>query len=132
VCSSDLGRDKGKRMGRRSEWGSPCKNTTSRWRNFSKRIRKSFHERWKSLKERIMDGVQLLFTLKKLVELRRDDVVNGMVSGVDNFEKYQYMLGQIRTYHYILQEISNLLKNKEPNEDGNVVKIKPQDHSPKT
>jgi len=79
-----------------------------------------------------MDGVQLLFTLKKLVELRRDDVVNGMITGVDNFEKYQYMLGQIRTYHYILQEISNLLKNKEPNEDGNVVKITPQDHSPKT
>ena len=76
-----------------------------------------------------MDGVQLLFTLKKLVELRRDDVVNGMVTGVDNFEKYQYMLGQIRTYHYILQEISNLLKNKEPNEDGNIVTIKPQDHS---
>jgi len=78
-----------------------------------------------------MDGVQLLFTLKKLVELRRDDVVNGMVTGVDNFEKYQYMLGQIRTYHYILQELSNLLKNKEPNEDGNVVKITPQDHTPK-
>ena len=78
-----------------------------------------------------MDGVQLLFKLKKLIELRRDDVVNGMVTGVDNFEKYQCMLGQIRTYHYILQEISNLLKNKEPNEDGNVVKITPQDHSPK-
>ena len=79
-----------------------------------------------------MDGVQLLFKLKKLIELRRDDVVNGMVTGVDNFEKYQYMLGQIRTYHYILQELSNLLKNKEPNEDGNIVKISPQDHSPKT
>ena len=79
-----------------------------------------------------MDGVQLLFKLKKLIELRRDDVVNGMVGGVENFEKYQYMLGQIRTYHYILQELSNLLKNKEPNEDGNVVKITPQDHSPKT
>ncbi len=78
-----------------------------------------------------MDGVQLLFTLKKLVELRRDDVVNGMVSGVDNFEKYQYMLGQVRTYHYLLQEISNLLKNKEPNEDGNIVTIKPQDHTTK-
>ena len=78
-----------------------------------------------------MDGVQLLFKLKKLVELRRDDVVNSLVGGVDNFEKYQYMLGQIRTYHYILQEISNLLKNKEPNEDGNVVKITPQDHTPK-
>ena len=78
-----------------------------------------------------MDGVQLLFKLKKLLELRRDDVVNSLIGGVDNFEKYQYMLGQIRTYHYILQEISNLLKNKEPNEDGNVVKITPQDHSPK-
>ena len=78
-----------------------------------------------------MDGVQLLFTLKKLVELRRDDVVNGMIGCVDNFEKYQYMLGQIRTYHYILQEISNLLKNKEPNEDGNIVTIKPQDHTTK-
>ena len=76
-----------------------------------------------------MDGVQLLFKLKKLVELRRDGVVNGMISGVDNFEKYQYMLGQIRTYHYILQEISNLLKNKEPNDEGNIVTIKPQDHS---
>ena len=78
-----------------------------------------------------MDGVQLLFTLKKLVELRRDDVVNGMVTGVDNLEKYQYMLGQIRTYHYILQEISNLLKNKEPNEDGNVIKIKAEDNPTK-
>ena len=78
-----------------------------------------------------MDGVQLLFKLKKLVELRRDDVVNGMITGVDNFEKYQYMLGQIRTYHYLLQEISNLLKHKEPNEDGNIVTIKPQDHTTK-
>ena len=76
-----------------------------------------------------MDGVQLLFKLKKLVELRRDDVVNGMIAGVDNFEKYQYMIGQIRTYHYILQEISNLLKNKEPNEDGNVIKINPEHNS---
>ena len=76
-----------------------------------------------------MDGVQLLFKLKKLVEMRRDDVVNNMIAGVDNFDKYQYMLGQIRTYHYILQEISNLLKNKEPNEDGNVIKINPEDIS---
>jgi hypothetical protein len=78
-----------------------------------------------------MDGVQLLFKLKKLVELRRDDVVNGMIAGVDNFDKYQYMLGQIRTYHYLLQEISNLLKNKEPNEDGNVIKINTEDNSTK-
>ena len=60
-----------------------------------------------------MDGVQLLFKLKKLIELRRDDVVNGMIAGVDNFDKYQYMLGQIRTYQYLSQEISSLLNKKE-------------------
>ena len=54
-----------------------------------------------------------------------------MIGGVDKFDKYQYMLGQIRTYHYLLQEISNLLKNKEPNEDGNVVKIKTEDNPTK-
>ena len=71
-----------------------------------------------------MDGVQLLFKLKKLVELRRDDVVNGMVTGVDNFEKYQYMLGQARTYQYMLQEISNLLKAKEQkDEQGNIIDL---------
>ena len=78
-----------------------------------------------------MDGIELIYKLKKLAELRHQDVVNAIIGGVDNMEKYQYMLGQIRTYHYILQEISNLLKNKEPNEDGNIVTIKPQDHSTK-
>jgi len=37
------------------------------------------------------------------------------------------MLGQIRTYQYILQEISNLLKNKE--QSDNIIDIKT---SPKT
>ena len=44
--------------------------------------------------------------------------------GVDNMEKYQYMLGQARAYQYALQEISNLLKAKEQeNEQGNVIDI---------
>jgi hypothetical protein len=49
-----------------------------------------------------------------------------MISGgVDNMEKYQYMLGQARTYQYLLQEISNLLEEKEQkNERENVVDIK--------
>ena len=44
--------------------------------------------------------------------------------GVDNMEKYQYMLGQIRTYESLLQEISTLLDKKEQNEKGTVVSIK--------
>ena len=48
-----------------------------------------------------------------------------MISGgIDNMEKYQYMLGQARAYQYALQEISNLLKQKEQeNEQGNVIDI---------
>jgi|TARA_R110002012_G_C11208185_1_gene560839 hypothetical protein len=70
-----------------------------------------------------MDGIELIYKLKKLTELRHQDVVNAIIGGVDSMEKYQYMLGQIRTYQYILQEISNLLKNKEQNESDNIIDI---------
>ena len=69
-----------------------------------------------------MDGIELIYKLKKLTELRHQDVVNAILAGVDTMDKYQYMLGQIRTYQYILQEISSLLKNKEQNED-NIIDI---------
>jgi len=54
--------------------------------------------------------------IKKIIKMRHDDVVVAMTSGsVDSMEKYQYMLGQIRTYQYLLQEISTLLDKKEQN-----------------
>ena len=66
--------------------------------------------------------------------MRHDDVVSAMVSGgVDNMEKYQYMLGQIRTYQYMSQEISSLLDKKEQKEDGgNIVSIKGDTKNPLT
>ena len=70
-----------------------------------------------------MDGIELIYKLKKLAELRHQDVVNAILAGVDNMEKYQYMLGQIRTYQYVLQEISSLLKNKEQDESNNIIDI---------
>ena len=63
--------------------------------------------------------------IRKIVKLRHDDIVSAMASGgVDNMEKYQYMLGQIRTYQYISQEISSLLNKKEQKEnEGTVINI---------
>ena len=49
-----------------------------------------------------------------------------MISGgVDNMDKYKYLLGQAHAYQYIIQEISNLLDNKEHNnyDDGNVINL---------
>ena len=71
--------------------------------------------------------------IRRIIKMRHDDVVAALVSGgVDNMEKYQYMLGQIRTYQYLSQEISTLLEKKEQkNSDGTVISIKPQG-GPKT
>ena len=69
--------------------------------------------------------------IRKIIKMRHDDVVVTMTSGgVDNMEKYNYMLGQIRTYQYLLQEISTLLNKKEQNDkDGTVIDIKPKSNS---
>ena len=71
--------------------------------------------------------------IRKVIKMRHDDVVIAMTSGnVDNMEKYNYMLGQIRTYQYLLQEISTLLKTKEQNDsEGTIISIKPKDSSTK-
>ena len=71
--------------------------------------------------------------IRKIIKMRHDDVVIAMTNGnVDNMEKYQYMLGQIRTYQYLLQEISTLLDKKEQNDsEGTVISIKSKDSSTK-
>ena len=67
-----------------------------------------------------MDGVQLIYKLKKQIEETQNSVQTYLLNGqVDNFEKYQYMVGQLRAYEAILQEISTLLTNKEPEENEN-------------
>ena len=73
-----------------------------------------------------MDGVQLVYKLKKQIEETQKSVQTYVLNGqVDNHEKYQYMVGQLRAYETILQEISTLLTNKEPeeNETGTVIDI---------
>ena len=72
-----------------------------------------------------MDGLTIVSKIQKLIKDRLQSVGDTMITGgVDNMEKYQYMLGQARTYQYLLQEISNLLENKEQqDEQGNVIDI---------
>ena len=59
--------------------------------------------------------------LKELYQNVGDSMIGG---GVDNMEKYKYMLGQAHAYQYISQEISNLLNNKEQkDEQGTVIDL---------
>ena len=79
-----------------------------------------------------MDEMIFVDKVRRIIKMRHDDVVAAMVSGgVDNMEKYQYMLGQLRTYQYMSQEISTLLDKKEQKNDGTVISINPKG-SPKT
>ena len=72
-----------------------------------------------------MDPLVIVAKLQKLIRENIQRLGDNMISGgVDNMEKYQYMLGQARAYQYLLQEISNLLKAKEQkDEQGNVIDI---------
>ena len=73
-----------------------------------------------------MDPLVIVSKLQKILQNNLQRIGDTLISGgVDNMEKYQYMLGQARTYQYMLQEISNLLKAKEQKEDeqGNVIDL---------
>ena len=72
-----------------------------------------------------MDDLDVTYKLKKRIDATLQQIGDAMMTGgVDNMEKYKYLLGQAQAYQIIKHEISNLLKeDKEPN-DGNVIDIK--------
>ena len=72
-----------------------------------------------------MEDLVIIDKIKKSIsnaQLQIQDTMMG--GGIDNMEKYKYLLGQAHAYSIILQEISNLLNYKEQkNEQGNVIDI---------
>ena len=73
----------------------------------------------------MMDQMSLFEHFIKILKERQNDVKELMArGGVDSMERYQYMLGQIRTYESLLQETFPLLNKKEQNEKGTVISIR--------
>ena len=73
-----------------------------------------------------MEDVDVASKLQKYMKTQLSNLTTIVTSGgVDNMPDYKYILGQIRTYEFLLQEISNLLNKKElkENEQGNVIKL---------
>ena len=72
-----------------------------------------------------MDPLVVVANLQKILQENLQRIGDTMIcGGIDNMEKYQYMLGQARAYQYALQEISNLLKQKEQKDGkGNVIDL---------
>jgi hypothetical protein len=62
--------------------------------------------------------------LLKFLRNRIDSLSVAVTSGgVDNMENYKYIIGQINAYEATLQEISNLLEDKEQNEKGTIINL---------
>tara|TARA_R100001443_G_scaffold40526_2_gene53954 strand:+ start:252 stop:491 length:240 start_codon:yes stop_codon:yes gene_type:complete len=72
-----------------------------------------------------MDDLELITKIQRQLKDLYQSIGDSMIGGgVDNMEKYKYMLGQAHAYQYISQEISNLLNKKEQkNEQGTVIDL---------
>jgi asparagine synthetase B (glutamine-hydrolysing) len=68
---------------------------------------------------------QVLNSLRRAIKRRVDTLAISVTSGgVDSMETYKYIIGQINALESVQQEISNLLNDKEQNEDrGTVINI---------
>ena len=73
----------------------------------------------------IMQDLELVTKIQRQLKQLYQNIGDSMISGgVDNMEKYKYMLGQAHAYEYISQEISNLLEKKEQkNEQGTIIDL---------
>ena len=64
------------------------------------------------------DPINVIYKLQKRLKDRLQSIGDAMISGgVDNMEKYKYLLGQAHTVQITLQEISNLLQDKEQTDE---------------
>ena len=72
-----------------------------------------------------MQDLELITKIQRQLKQLYQNIGDSMVSGgVDNMEKYKYMLGHAHAYQYISQEISNLLNKKEQkNEQGTIIDL---------
>ena len=78
--------------------------------------------------------MQLETTINRLIKFLKSRIdslsVNVTSGGVDSMENYKYIIGQINAYEATLQELSNLLEDKEQNETkGTVIDIKSKNNN---
>jgi len=72
-----------------------------------------------------MDDMTIVSKTQKLLKERLQNIGDSILAGgVDNMERYKYLIGQAHAIQLTLQDISNLLKPKEQqDEQGNVIDI---------
>ena len=64
-----------------------------------------------------MEEFNVVYKLQRYLKRSIEDCKDTIMSGVDSLEKYQYLIGKVQAFEQTLQELSNLLDNKEQNDD---------------
>ena len=64
-----------------------------------------------------MEELNVVYRLQRHIKQSIEDCKDTIMSGVDSIEKYQYLIGKVQAFEQTLQELSNLLDNKEQNDD---------------
>ena len=71
------------------------------------------------------DPINVIYKLRRELQTQMETLVQTLANGgIDNYEEYKYILGKIHAIDLINQELSNLLKPKEPNNDDNITRIR--------
>ena len=72
-----------------------------------------------------MDEITVISKTQRSLRERLQHIGDSILAGgVDNMEKYKYLVGQAHAIQLTLQDISNLLEPKEQkDEQGNVIDI---------
>ena len=76
-----------------------------------------------------MDELTLISKIQRNLKEQYQQIGDAMIAGgIDNMEKYKYMMGQAHAYLKISQDISNLLNKKEQTDaKGTVIKLNTKD-----
>ena len=75
------------------------------------------------------DELTIVTKIQRQLKESYQQIADVMIAGgVDNMEKYKYMMGQAHAYLKISQDISNLLNKKEQTDaKGTVIKLNAKD-----
>ena len=72
------------------------------------------------------DPVNIIYKIQRSIKVSLESLNDAILSGsVDNMEKYKYLLGQAHALQLMQQDISNLLQEKEPENDDrdNIIQL---------
>ena len=66
-----------------------------------------------------MDYPTIKYIQQKILKPKIESYTEKVIIGVDNFEEYKYITGQIRSLKDLQQDLTDLLRNRSENDDYN-------------